>query len=507
MKNFKITIYNLILMIIIFLVIISCFFIFIVKINKKIEFKKYISEMELIQEKVNQVKKEYTTWENYNSNEPGNFLFYIQDLGYANANSAANIYKDEFNKILDSLNNEDTEYWDMNVDSILTNYCYFNSENLKRYFEIDTKLNVIINFYTGNVIERNGIKDITNKNKVIHRQYDTKIGNKLITSSVNLALETKAEIVENYGLSQRIKVSFNQSDDIPNISEVYYYTDDFENTKSCTEFQDYIYLRDENSVYFTINKTGKYYFYIKDINHRAYKAAELDICLCNKPILLKNMIGIYWDDDGNEIPIENTNNPLWYNYSLKEFKFANAKTEDGNYWVWVPRYLYNVAEDATSIQFAIEATSKNTQNKALAGYKLQETFKENDNIYGFWISKFQVNENYNGSILSNPGKTLIVVSKQNVVQNIQNNKLNAELMSDDERNALIILAKSKKIEIANDLVHYAGGGVKKEDYIFNTRYSSTGNVYGVYDLVTSENELTKESSNNDFGRYRLVIKK
>lgn len=134
MKNFKITIYNLILIIIILLIALSVFIGIIVNTNKKTNLKKYVAEMELIQEKVNQVRKQYIAWENYNANEPGNFLFYIQNLGYVNANSASNIYIKEFNEILNSLNNENTKYWDMNIDSILTNYCYFNPENLKRHF-------------------------------------------------------------------------------------------------------------------------------------------------------------------------------------------------------------------------------------------------------------------------------------------------------------------------------------------------------------------------------------
>lgn len=134
MKNFKITIYNLILIIIILLIALSVCIGIIVNTNKKTNLKKYVAEMELIQEKVNQVRKQYIAWENYNANEPGNFLFYIQNLGYVNANSASNIYIKEFNEILNSLNNENTKYWDMNIDSILTNYCYFNPENLKRHF-------------------------------------------------------------------------------------------------------------------------------------------------------------------------------------------------------------------------------------------------------------------------------------------------------------------------------------------------------------------------------------
>lgn len=365
-------------------------------------------------------------------------------------------------------------------------------------------MNVIINFYTGNVIEKNGIRDITNK--VIHRQYDTNLGDKLVTVSLNNNLETVAEIVENMGLSQRIKISFNQNDATTNISEVYYYTDEIENSKSCTELQDYIYLRDENAVYFTITKSGSYNFFIRDINHREYKAAQIQISLCNKPILLDEMIGIYWDEEGNEKVVENENNPLWYNYSSC-LKFANAKTIDGNYWVWIPRFLYNITEDTTSIQYTIETTNKNTQNKTLTGYKLQESFKENDNLYGFWVSKFQANEDYNGNISSRPGQTLTITTMKDVDKKLKNYKLDVNLMSKQQRDAMILMANSENIDISNNLVHYAGGGVTKNDYILNTRYSSTGNVYGVYDLITSENELFSDSNVSDAGRYRLVLNK
>lgn len=506
MKKFKITIYNLIIIILIALIIVTICTISIINVNKKIKLKKFISQMEVIQEKVNQVKNEYIIWENYDANEQGNFLFYLQSLGYDNANSASNIYTSKFNEIINALNSDNTPYWDKNIDSILINYCYFNSENIKKYFNIDTKLNIIINFYTGNIIDRDGVEDVTEGNKIIYRQYDTKLGNKLVTVSFNNNLETVAEVIENEGLSQRVKISFNETDDIPNILEVYYYIDDLENAKSCTEFQDYIYIRDENAIYFTVSKSGNYYFSIKDINYREYKAAQLEIKLCNKPQLLEDMTGIYWDENGNEIVVEEQNNPNWYNYSSSELKFANAKSSDGNYWVWIPRFLYNIVENKISVEYAFENTSKTIHNKLLKSYNLQDTFKENGNLTGFWISKFQVNEDYNNIISVKPGKTLIITSMENVTSNLENYKLPVDIMSEYEKEAVLIIASSNNIEISNNLVHYSGGGVKENDFIKNTRYSSTGNVYGVYDLITSENELTKECNSNEVGRYRLIIK-
>lgn len=269
MKEIKITIYNLIIMIIIAMSIIFLCSFSIANAKRKIDLKNYISEMEFIQEKVNLIRKEYTVWSEYDGNETGNFLTYIQSLGYINANTSSNMYINEFNTIIKSLNNENTMYWSMSADSILSNYCYFSIDSLKKDFNISNpKSEVIVNFYTGNIISKNGIKDVTNK--IIYRQYDSQIGNKLTTSFFENELKTIAEVIENNGLSQRVKITFNKLEDSPNIEEVYYYADGNEIRKSCKEFQDYIYMRNENAIYFTINTTSKYFFLIKDSNHIEY---------------------------------------------------------------------------------------------------------------------------------------------------------------------------------------------------------------------------------------------
>lgn len=269
MKEIKITIYNLIVMIIIAMSIIFLCSFSIVNAKRKIDLKNYISEMEFIQEKVNLIRKEYTVWSEYDGNETGNFLAYIQSLGYINANTSSNMYISEFNSIINSLNNENTEFWNSSADSILSNYCYFSIDSLKNDFKISNPTSeVIVNFYTGNIISKNGIKDITNK--IIYRQYDSKIGNKLTGIFSTNGLRTTAQVIENNGLSQSIKIAFDKLEGLPNIEEVSYYIDGNEVKKDCKEFQDYIYMRNENAVYFTINTTGKYFFVIKDSNHIEY---------------------------------------------------------------------------------------------------------------------------------------------------------------------------------------------------------------------------------------------
>ena len=60
----------------------------------------------------------------------------------------------------------------------------------------------------------------------------------------------------------------------------------------------------------------------------------------NSPELMDGMTGIYWDDSGNEITVTADNQDNWYDYENQ--KWANAKTQDGSYWVWIPRYAYKI---------------------------------------------------------------------------------------------------------------------------------------------------------------------
>jgi hypothetical protein len=51
------------------------------------------------------------------------------------------------------------------------------------------------------------------------------------------------------------------------------------------------------------------------------------------------MTPVKWDE--NKIEIETTeDDPDWYDYDEK--RWANAKSADGSYWVWIPRYAYKI---------------------------------------------------------------------------------------------------------------------------------------------------------------------
>ena len=139
----------------------------------------------------------------------------------------------------------------------------------------------------------------------------------------------------------------------------------------------------------------------------------------NRPKLMEGMTGIYWDDSGNEVEVTAQNQDNWYDYNNQ--KWANAKTEDGSYWVWIPRYEYKITTPYTSTASTISVkfipTTQTTvdseytyihpafENGSASGknnnYKNGEWDAE---IPGFWVAKypagFQANTitNNNGTL-------------------------------------------------------------------------------------------------------------
>jgi hypothetical protein len=126
----------------------------------------------------------------------------------------------------------------------------------------------------------------------------------------------------------------------------------------------------------------------------------------NKPVLSAGMTPIKWDSGNNEIATT-ASDPNWYDYTSK--KWANAKTKDGSYWVWIPRYAYkitsgyhsstvgtidikflkgttNITSDDTKIENSGYASgTKDTSNN----YFMHPSFNFDGNILGYWVAKFE----------------------------------------------------------------------------------------------------------------------
>ena len=78
----------------------------------------------------------------------------------------------------------------------------------------------------------------------------------------------------------------------------------------------------------------------------------------NKPALLTGMKAIKFNnptaDTKGSVNTDVTEG--WYNYEAKEW--ANAQTEDGSMWVWIPRFAYKITyyTDATKTNESTEKT-------------------------------------------------------------------------------------------------------------------------------------------------------
>jgi len=58
----------------------------------------------------------------------------------------------------------------------------------------------------------------------------------------------------------------------------------------------------------------------------------------NHPVLFTGMTPVKWDGITEIKTTED--DPDWYDYDEK--RWANAKSADGSYWVWIPRYAYKI---------------------------------------------------------------------------------------------------------------------------------------------------------------------
>ncbi len=155
---------------------------------KMMQVQNFVAEMKVIQARVNQVTEEYDSWKE-NGNTTKSLDDYIESTISGAQKCTGNFEgKVAFENIISELNNmSGISSWQRSSgvsdggDSNISNYYYFTSETLKSGLGVKDieDVHVIINFHTRNVIERDGVVDLTTKKK-IYRQYDTSSGEQLI---------------------------------------------------------------------------------------------------------------------------------------------------------------------------------------------------------------------------------------------------------------------------------------------------------------------------------------
>ena len=141
----------------------------------------------------------------------------------------------------------------------------------------------------------------------------------------------------------------------------------------------------------------------------------------NKPELMQGMKAIKFTDplgdtEGTVQQVSDSTSTDWYDYNSK--KWANAQTEDGSMWVWIPRYAYKVNADTKTfdVVFLIGTTDDYYENgvrktakrqtktdetvDTTTGYTVHPAFTNessigyanggwNQELTGIWVSKFE----------------------------------------------------------------------------------------------------------------------
>ena len=258
---------------------------------------------------------------------------------------------------------------------------------------------------------------------------------------------------------------------------------------------------------------------VADGNYNASKGV-------NTPKLGSGMTPIKWN--GSSWVNTTGSDKEWYDYTGK--KWANAKTSDGSMWVWIPRYAYSITSGYHSssagnieVEFMKGLTNetstgrKSFNNASGQGkWNIHPAFNYGQTVSGIWVAKFEAS-NSGGKIKVEPGvQSWRSITVNDIYTNCLNyNKtLNSHMMKNDEWGAVAYLSKSKygkqneEVWINNSSSYITGSAGNSasagsnegttNDYTSTqgVKASTTGTVYGVYDMSGGAWEYVAAYVNN-----------
>ncbi len=231
----------------------------------------------------------------------------------------------------------------------------------------------------------------------------------------------------------------------------------------------------------------------------------------NKPSLTDGMKAVKWD--GNDwVEVNNPDTDTsWYDYKKKDnSEWANAKTNDGSMWVWIPRYAYKISNNKVDIIF-LENNSMATTNDYIVHPSFTNKVNEggwDSEILGFWVSKFEAGKDSN-KLVFKPNvysyNNITIGEAYNSCKNLNYKDADPHMIKSSEWGAVAYLAISQYgrngVEVSSNntkviinetnstCVTAGGNGIdalataEKEALTSNSNQSTTGNVYGVYDMA------------------------
>ena len=272
----------------------------------------------------------------------------------------------------------------------------------------------------------------------------------------------------------------------------------------------------------------------------------------NRPELFENMVPIKYEN--NKWIVADTSQK-WYDYNNKEWANAvvlnkgvtknigNEITEEeiSLWYVWIPRYKYtifngnNEGVTAKLINITFEHGKSNTGTLQcrtiddgsemctdnLNGGTINQistythpAFKfGNTELTGFWVGKFEVSGS-TSAITVKPNVTSLrsqkVSSFFTAIQNVKTtygiNNADSHMLKNIEWGAVAYLKQSKyglgttDIAVNTNSSYYTGGGTS-DAYKTKVAQSTTGNIYGVYDMSGGAWEYVMGNMNNSSNAF------
>ena len=256
----------------------------------------------------------------------------------------------------------------------------------------------------------------------------------------------------------------------------------------------------------------------------------------------------------------------WYNYGSKQW--ANAQTADGSMWVWVPRYSYMIeylgSDGKTVVGYSnsdgivevggkvqegttktgVRAISGTVDGKTISKYVLHPAFQKfatneltqanggwSSELAGIWVAKFEASRSNATASSAGSGSTIKIqpgvqswrnITVNDIFNNCKNynSGLNSHMMKNSEWGACAYLSKSiyginGEIWInpnSNYVTGQAGSSVSASETSLTNAYqttngvkaSTTGNVYGIYDMSGGAWEYVASyvsNGNSNLGKY------
>ena len=257
------------------------------------------------------------------------------------------------------------------------------------------------------------------------------------------------------------------------------------------------------------------------------------------PILFADMIAITWENGvEKEVKAPHANPEKWYDYYAG--RMANAKTKDGSYWVWIPRFAYRITyyTDASQsvvkgyytdkgfvgadMETAIDESAVKTpyfkmekefvpnyETIKTKGFRVHEAFgKAGSQRKGFWISKYMAGADGrfapNNTILKteqmyqaffNADK----MTRENNPYGLDYTVQHSSIPRSTEYGALYYL-----IGISNPA--FSPNTTTTSD-ISNVTSATFGNETGVFDLNNGVREWTADVAVNNFKNFEDEIKR